>query len=294
MSVHDEQNSDGGRGDKRRGDERRGDERRGDGKHSQHFDEVEAARHFPSEEEWLDLPAPDLGSEPASSPESSAEAATPEATSFADRVMRAREEEQALDAQLADLHQALPNDLLQQFTAPTPSKSFVEDTVATVMNDRRNRWQQMLSRYVAPEPSPVFVSRTLTALRRGEAQDGAQQDDHTQTAAAGRQAGPNSAPHSPRAQLPYTPLTGKRSNWPVFGLIAAAAAAILWLQLTDAAPAPLELRLADQASPAVAYGNATSPMAAILARVAHDEEPFSVFDAPADGLWLVSTTGDLR
>lgn len=227
---------------------------------NEHFDEIDAVRRFPSEDEWLDLPAPDL-SDDGSEPQPSF------AESFADRVMQARKDELELDAELAQLDKDLPNELLQQFGAPDPSAAFVDDTVKAVMNDRRQRWQQMLSRYVAPEPSPEFVSRTLAALNEGKATGGA----------------PDATP-----RLPHRTGPRPRSNWPVFSLVAAAAAAMLWVLLTDAAPAPLELRMADRAPQAVAYASATSPMSAILATVAHEDEPFAVFDAPADGLWLVS------
>lgn len=236
----------------------------------EHFDEVDAVRRFPSEAEWLDLPAPDdAGS-------------SSEQLSFTDRVMRAREEEQELDAELQKLDAALPNDVLQQFKAPSPSTDFVANTVAVVMNDRRQRWQEMLSRHVAPEPSPAFVSRTLAALKDGEANQAAKPQAPE---AAARQ--PHTRDRNQRTNNP------NRNNWPVFTLVAAAAAAIFWLLLTDVATPPLELRMADQASPAVAYRTSSSPMSAILARVAHDEEPFSVFDEPADGIWL-STTGAIR
>jgi len=238
----------------------------------EHFDEVDAVRRFPSEDEWLDLPAPDEAS-PSS-----------EQTSFADRVMRAREEEQELDAELQKLDAALPNDVLQHFAAPTPSTDFVDATVDVVMNDRRQRWQEMLSRYVAPEPSPAFVSRTLDALKDGDA-------GQTREAAA-RVAQPT-AGNQVQGHPSHSNGHPSRSNWPVFTLVAAAAAAIFWLLLTDAATPPLELRMADQASPAVAYRTSSSPMSAILARVAHDEEPFALFDEPADGIWL-STTGEIR
>jgi len=233
----------------------------------EHFDEVDAVRRFPKEEEWLDLPTPELADDQGNDSDAS----------FVDRVMRARGEERALDDQLAELDQLLPNEVLQQFAAPDPGDSFVEDTVAAVMNDRRNRWQEMLSRHVAPAPSTAFVSRTLEALK----------DDR-----AARRGGTESP--AAAAQVPYASTQHRRSNWSAIGLAGAAAAAMLWLLLTDTALPPLEARLANQASPAAAYSEATTPMSAILARVANEEEPYSVFDAPADGLWLVSNKGEVR
>ena len=155
--------------------------------------------------------------------------------------------------------------MLQQFAAPEPSTTFVDDTVQKSLRDKHQHWQQMLARYVAIEPSKAFVSRTLAALR----------DD---------------APQANARIAHYD----DNQNWPVFGLVAAAAAAIAWLFLTNEVRDPLELRLATQAPPAVAYADATTPMAAILARIAHDNEPFAVFDQPADGLWLTDTSGELR
>ena len=69
---------------------------------------------------------------------------------------------------------------------------------------------------------------------------------------------------------------------------------MIWLMVSREQRAPLELRLALQASPAVAYSDSTTPMSAILAHIAADEEPLATFDAPADGLWLIGTQGGLR
>mgnify|MGYP007060111440 FL=1 len=164
----------------------------------EHFDEVDAVRRFPREDEWLDLEAEDLdrsgadaedldrsgadaedldrsGAERQDADGSGAEAQDADGSgpkSFVDRVMHAREAEQQLDSQLADLDKLLPQALLQQLQAPTPSDSFVDETVAAAMTDRRNRWQQMLSRYVTPTPSTAFVSRTLDALQDERASSG--------------------------------------------------------------------------------------------------------------------------
>jgi hypothetical protein len=279
----------------------------------EHFDEVDAVRRFPREDEWLDLEAEDVEAEDLEAEDldrSGAEAQDAEAqdaeaqdadgsgpTSFVDRVMHAREAEQRLDSQLADLDKLLPQDLLQQLQAPTPSDTFVDETVAAAMTDRRNRWQQMLSRHVTPTPSTVFVSRTLDALQdeRASSGGGAQVASATTHSTASPKASPTTNPTaSPPAQIPHTAAQSKRNNWPVFSLVSAAAAAMLWVVLTDSPLPPLEARLANQASPAAAYSEATTPMSAILARVADEEEPFSVFDAPADGLWLVSTKQEVR
>lgn len=265
--------------------------------HDEHFDELDAVRRFPSEDTWLDQPMPDLqddaglqheigsadavgpqsGSKDVGSQNAGSQNAGPDgSTSFADRVMQARQDDLDLDAQIAELDQALPTELLQQFGAPKPSDTFVDQTVQKLTQERKQRWQEMLSRHVAPEPSTEFVSRTLAAL----------QDDGSR-ATGSRATGSKKTNRYP--QLPAPRDYSKRGqNWTVFGLVATAAAALLWVSLTGDIRQPLELRLADQASPAVAYASSTSPMSAILARVAHDEEPFAIFDEPADGLWLAS------
>ena len=292
MSIHDESSGQANSGQANSGQANSGQP------NNEHFDEIDAVRRFPSEDTWLDLPMPNLqddspearspeapspeaATQAAASPEAAtSQAATPTApsnnTSFADRVMQARQEELELDSQIAELDQALPNDLLQQFGVPAPSDSFVDKTVQKITTERRQRWQKILSRHVAPEPSAKFVSRTLAALQDG-----------SNAAAGGKQI-------AARTQLQAPPggLAGRRQNWPVFGLVAAAAAALVWVALTGDIRQPLEIRLSDQASPAVAYASSTSPMSAILAQVAEDEEPFAMFSEPADGLWLVSDSSD--
>ncbi|MFT6081238.1 MAG: hypothetical protein ACJA0V_001602 [Planctomycetota bacterium] len=290
--------------------------------HDEHFDELDAVRRFPSEDTWLDQPMPDLqddagllheiGSADAVGPQSgskdvgsqnagSQNAGPNGSTSFADRVMQARQDDLDLDAQIAELDQALPTELLQQFGAPKPSDTFVDQTVRKLTQERKQRWQEMLSRHVAPEPSTEFVSRTLAALQDdgssaigssaiGSSAIGSSATGSSATgsrAIGGRAIGSKKTNRYP--QLPAPRDYSKRGqNWTVFGLVATAAAALLWVSLTGDIRQPLELRLADQASPAVAYASSTSPMSAILARVAHDEEPFAMFDEPADGLWLAS------
>ncbi|MFT4514878.1 MAG: hypothetical protein ACI89X_000047 [Planctomycetota bacterium] len=244
-----------------------------DEQQDEHFDELDAVRRFPSEDTWLKQPLPDLqdaDTQKSDQQKSGSQDGDSSSTSFADRVMSARQDDLNLDAQIAELDQALPTEVLQQFGAPKPSDSFVDKAVQKVIEERRQRWQKMLSRYVAPEPSTEFVSRTLAALQDGSS-------DSKRTGA-----------HAPlQAPLDHH---RRRQNWTVFGLVGAAAAALLWVRLTGDIRKPLEVRLADQASPAVAYASSTSPMSAILARVADDEEPFAIFDEPVDGLWLISDT----
>ncbi|MCK5942125.1 MAG: hypothetical protein KAI24_09165, partial [Planctomycetes bacterium] len=116
-----------------------------------------------------------------------------------------------------------------------------------------------------PEPSPEFVNRTIAALEHDAPR-------HPATATTAR----------------------SRGNLTMWGLLSAAAAALLWLALADDTRKPLELRLADRAPTAVSYAEATSPMAAILSGVADQEEPHAVFDEPADGLWLFGEGGEVR
>ena len=150
-----------------------------------HFDELEAVRRFPSEDTWLDLPMPDL-QEPAGENHGS--------RAFADRVMQAREDDLELDAKIAELDKALPDDVLQQFGAPEPSASFVDKTVQKATEERRQRWQTMLSRYVAPEPSTEFVSRTIAALQGGNENTSKRANSPAQLQAPPSDAHPN-APH---------------------------------------------------------------------------------------------------
>ena len=187
--------------------------KRGDGEQPQkdeHWDELDAVRRFPSEDEWLDLPMP---SDADLRGDDDADRAS--GGSFADRVLRARNEEVEVDAKLAELDEALPNELLQQFAAPAPSAGFAEQTARRVHEDRRQRWAETLSRYVAPEPSPEFVDRTMDALREDRAQ---------QTSAAASRSGLRVV-----------------SSTPVWGLLSAAAAALLYFTFADRAPAPHHL-----------------------------------------------------
>ncbi|HEB52491.1 MAG TPA: hypothetical protein ENI87_04455 [bacterium] len=228
------------------------------------FDEIAAMRRFPSEREWLDLPLPaELrtadGEEAASMRD------------FADRVLQRLRDERACDAGLAELDRALPRELLQQFAPPPATASFVADTAARIAADRRQRWQRMLARYVAPEPSAAFVSRTLAALR--EPADG-DRAEAKHTTPRGRAVEPG-----PRRGLTY-------------GLLAAAAALLLWFALTGRRSPTLVERLADRAPVSLAWSEATTPMASILARIAADEEPHTLFDEPVDGLWLLAGGGD--
>jgi hypothetical protein len=268
-----------------------------------HFDEVDAVRRFPGEDTWLDLPMPDLHETAAQDGEQSSAGhigngqESANNLSFIDRVMQARQADLQLDAQLAAMEQLLPSELLAEYAAPTPSSSFVSTTVEKVMQDRRQRWQEMLSRHVAPEPSNEFVARTLAALQEAsQSQQGQPQRSQPQSSQERQGSGITAA--SPTVatnlRLQAPPAPNRSQHWSVFSLVAAAAAAMIWLMVSREQRAPLELRLALQASPAVAYSDSTTPMSAILAHIAADEEPLATFDAPADGLWLIGTQGGLR
>ena len=274
----------------------------------EHFDEVDAVRRFPSEDTWLDLPMPDLHDTAAQDTAAQDTAAHDTAAqdgerpsadnrSFIDRVMQARQADLQLDEQLAAMEQLLPSELLAEYAAPTPSSSFVSTTVEKVMQDRRQRWQEMLSRHVAPEPSTEFVARTLAALQEAsQSQQGQPQRSQPQSSQERQGSGITAA--SPTVatnlRLQAPPAPNRSQHWSVFSLVAAAAAAMIWLMVSREQRAPLELRLALQASPAVAYSDSTTPMSAILAHIAADEEPLATLDAPADGLWLIGTQGGLR
>jgi len=269
-----------------------------------HWNELDAVRRFPSEDEWLDLPMP--GDDELRSSELDGD----DGSSFADRVLQAHQEERQLDEQIAELDRALPNEVLQQFRAPEPSASFLDDTNRRVHDDRRQRWAETLSRYVAPEPSPEFVNRTLAALQDAAQQDGPQQDgpqqgrqqqDGPQKGAQRlrtQQKGPTRRGATTRRSRQTRQLTHEaprsRNVLPIWGLLSAAAAAMLWLLLSDRSLEPLELRIANQAPISVSYVDSTTPMAAILSHVADDEEPHALFDEPADGLWLAGESGELR
>jgi hypothetical protein len=193
-------------------------------------------------------------------------------------VLQALRDERELDQRLARNDAALPADLLRELTAPAPSAGFVDVTMQRIQADRRHRWQALLARYVAPEPSPEFVSRTLRALAR---------DDHGDP----HDADPRGT--SPQAQ----PAPARPAGWrnrTLFALAAAAAALLAWLFSTPEARPPLERRLADRATAAAAHREATSPLAAMMAQIEHEAEPFALVDETADGIWLVRASGGRR
>ena len=224
---------------------------------------TDKAASFPSEREWRSLPSPwsdelDKTNDEAPRPQS----ADAEEKPFADRVIRARREERAIDHELRSLDRTLSPEALRRLAAPTPSAGFAARAAHRVDEQRRKHWAEALARNVAREPSPEFVTRTLDAIASTPPGDSAY----------------------PRSGRPLH--AAPRSRTPPWGLLSAAAAASLWFALTDRAPPPLELRIADQSPAMAAYADAPSPMAAILAAIADEEEPHATVTAPADGVWL--------
>ena len=229
------------------------------------------AAPFPSEREWWSLPLPWCDETAETRAASLKSRPTDDVTeTFAERVIRARREERAIDRDLRALDRALLQTSLQRLVAPTPSADFVARVVQRVDEQRRGRWAKALARHVATEPSPAFVTRTLEAIAAAPPQ--------------------NSADAKAGSALPVS----ARSKTPIWGLLSAAAAASLWFTLTDRATPPVELRIADQAPAIAAYADAPSPMAAILAAIADEEEPHATVTAPVDGVWLHGETRSPR
>ncbi len=196
---------------------------------------------FPDERDWLDLPAPPLEGLDVS-------------PDFVDRTMRAIA---ALPPAATAPGPWLAPAQLRAFAPPPPSRSFVDDTLARLRQDRTQRWRELLARHVAPQASPEFVARTLAAL----AQD--------------------------RAAAPAP--THRRRHWR-FGLplLALAAAALAWLALHRPAAAPLEVRLASRQPAAFAAAQSASPLAGLLATVDHGRDPEALAAGAPDPLWLVA------
>ncbi len=208
-------------------------------------------RSFPSEAEWLHLPAPGL--EDSGLEEPGLQESAPEELRIADdfvaRTVRAVQESRAFST----------------FDAPAASNDFVARTVAAVHKDRRARWHELLARHVAPNPSRAFVARTLAALAAD------QEVGATRGAASGRSRTRSRRRFWLRA-------------WPVLAL---AAAAVFWLALGRPAPAPLELRIAQGEPAAFAHAYAATPLPAVLACLSNTADPSAFPDGGADGVWLL-------
>ncbi len=109
------------------------------------FEAAGAAAPFPSEAEWLAVPAP------------------PFAEDFVERTLAAIVDDAGAGRE-PDL--GLARGRLAAFGPGEPSADFVERTLQRLRDDRRARWRALLARHVAPDPSPEFVQRTLAALAR--------------------------------------------------------------------------------------------------------------------------------
>lgn len=222
---------------------------------------------FPPEQGWLDQPLP-------------SELADVDLGAFAARTLDAVRGEQQLDRDLAALDRDLPRIVLSALEVPPPAPDFVPSVLAALHQDRRARWQQLLSRHIAPEPSPEFVARTLSALRDvaprgpggGEAAPAARRPLATSEPTA-----PTTAASA--ARRPWR----RRSSW----LTAAAAAALLAVALLRRdALRPLEARLAEQVPPIEAHAAASSPLAFVLAAHERRIAPDAIAAGNADGVWL--------
>ncbi|MBL8729274.1 MAG: hypothetical protein JNM25_12630 [Planctomycetes bacterium] len=204
---------------------------------------------FPSEGEWLDLPAP-----PADE--------LTIAPDFVDRTLQAvaaaPTAEQELDRPLLDAVRR------RAFAAPEPSPTFVDDTLAALRRDKTARWRELLTRHIAPEPSPQFVARTLAAL------------------AAERGVGAADGDRIARLHR------WRFAAWP---LLAVAAAAMLWLLLSDRPQPPIELRFAQQEPAAFAHAYAATPMAAVLDARDRSFDPHALSAGGPDGTWLLLEAG---
>lgn len=112
----------------------------------------DGARRFPSEAEWLDLPAPDMAPDSA----------------FVERTLRAVLQDRGqeyIDEDPARLPPLAPG-FLAAFAPPPPSADFAARTLQQIECEQSERLRNLLRRYVTPEPSPDFVQRTLLALRQ--------------------------------------------------------------------------------------------------------------------------------
>ncbi len=213
-------------------------------------------RPFPPEFEWLTLPMPGEATKTG----------VP-TIDFVDRVTRAVIDDARLDRDLATLHRELPRAVLQAFAPPEPSADFVARMVAATHNDRRARWQQLLTRYVTPEPSPTFVAKTLAAL--------------TSTALA--------AAPSPTDGRRQTASWRERLPRPLFALAAAVlvSAALVFRALQGEADPAFEVRLARATPPAFAHAYTANSTAALFASTTPRNDPGALPDSTADGVWLL-------
>ncbi len=215
-----------------------------------------AAMPFPTEQEWLTLPAPPIAADFV--------ARTLAAVAADLEQTRPRQESEDVEPELSPAQ-------LATFGPDAPSPDFVDRTLRRLLDDRRDRWHELLARYVAPEPSPAFVQRTLAALAEvGPVMP--RQEVHGQAAHRRRTATPNWQRRS-LATLPW---------------LAAAAGVIwfVWLRQPDATP--FERRVANRVAAEFRHADSPSPLPALLAQLAHDEAPLALSTGLADGYWLAA------
>lgn len=222
--------------------------------HERRFDGID--RPFPSEAEWLDLPAPPISAD------------------FVARVVAAVSTDAEVAAERPGTiagHLLTPT-LLNAYAAPEPTADFVARTLQAVADDRRRHWRDLLARYVAPEPSAAFVQRTLRAL------------------AAERPAAPTDQTTSLGPTAPLASIT-RRGRWRAsvwFTMLAAAAAlvvaALAWP--TDRTRPTFGPPVATAPRPAFA-AHVGGELASVLARAERDAEPLALASGGADGTWLL-------
>lgn len=227
-----------------------------------------AAGPFPSEAEWLTLPPPPFADDFVA--RTLGALADDAATDDVAHLGEEPSDDERLDA---DLDLGLSKAQLATFAPDPPSADFVADTLIRLDADRRQRWQEMLARYVAPEPSPRFVQRTLDAL----AEEHPRRTTNLRGTGAG---GPTPRWRRAVALAPWL----------------AAAAAVLWfVLLRNVATPPFELTVADTVAPGYHHADSPTPLPALLAQLAHDEDHDALPTGLADGYWLAAaTTGEGR
>ena len=98
---------------------------------------------FPSEEDWLNLPCPEVS---------------------------AKFVENTLD-RVRDLSDEIPRELLDAYEVPDTSSDFVARTMSRYSAERSPSWRRVLKIQATPEPSPDFVDRVLDALRQERGED---------------------------------------------------------------------------------------------------------------------------
>ncbi len=227
-------------------------------------------RSFPSESEWMNLPAPPIADDFVARTLAALRETARHETDQHGTNLRSDQPEVATEgaAEGTVVGHLLTPDLLAAFKAPEPSKDFVARTLQAVQDDRRSRWRDLLAKYVAPEPSPEFVARTLRAL----ANDG--------------NLSPRPAARS-GAHAPWGVVRSSLSKPWFLSLMALAAALFVVVILQPTTPAPFEQRVADSARPSLASTYAANPLPAVLAALESSDDPEALPSGGASGMWLL-------